>query len=53
MKRILKNIKTSVFGAIAGLPQIIDGIASKDIAKIITGAATLAIGLFAKDNDVQ
>ena len=47
------NLKTSVFGAIAGLPQIVDGIATKDISKIITGAATLAIGLFAKDSDVH
>jgi len=53
MKRILTNIKTSVFGAIAGLPQIIDGIAQRDISKIIVGAATLAVGLFAKDHDTK
>ena len=53
MKKILINIKTSIFGAIAGLPQIVDGIVSKDVAKVVTGIATLAIGLFAKDSDVH
>ena len=51
MKKLLKNIKTSVFGAVAGLPLIIDGIASKDVAKIVTGIGTLLIGLFAKDGE--
>ena len=51
MKRILTNIKTSIFGAVAGLPQIIEGITQRDISKIIVGAATLAVGLFAKDHD--
>ena len=51
MKKILSNIKTSVFGAIAGLPQIIEGIAQRDFSKIIVGTATLAVGLFAKDHD--
>jgi len=51
MKKILNNLKTSVFGAIAGLPQIVEGVAHKDITKIIVGVATLAVGLFAKDHD--
>lgn len=53
MKRILQNIKTSVFGAIAGLPQIVEGIADRDISKVIVGVATLAVGLFAKDHDTK
>lgn len=51
MRRILKNIKTTIFGAVAGLPQIIEGIAHKDVSKIIIGAATFAVGLFAKDDE--
>lgn len=53
MKRILKNIKTTLFGAVAGLPQIINGIATKDISEILVGVSTLAIGLFAKDADTK
>lgn len=53
MKKILKNIKTTLFGAVAGLPQIIEGIAQKDIGQIIIGISTLAVGLFAKDADVK
>lgn len=51
MKKILTNLKTTIFGAIAGLPQIIDGIAHRDITQIIVGISTLAVGLFAKDAD--
>ena len=51
MKRILKNIKTTIFGAVAGLPQIVDGLAHRDISQIIVGISTLAVGLFAKDAD--
>jgi hypothetical protein len=51
MKKLFVNIKTSVFGAVAGLPMIADGIASKDIVKIITGIGTLLIGLYAKDHN--
>lgn len=53
MKRLLKNIKTSIFGAIAGLPILIDGIVTKDITKILAGAGALLTGLFAKDADQQ
>ena len=53
MKKIFKNIKTTLFGAVAGLPQIIEGIAQKDIGQIIIGISTLAVGLFAKDADVK
>jgi hypothetical protein len=49
MKRFINNIKTTIFGAVAGLPLLIDGIANKDIAKIFGGIGTLLVGLFAKD----
>ena len=53
MKGFLKNIKTTLFGAVAGLPIIVDGVATKDWAKIATGVGTLLIGLFAKDHNVE
>jgi len=49
MKKLIKNIKTTIFGAVAGLPILIDGIAHKDLAKIFGGIGTLLVGLFAKD----
>lgn len=48
-KEALKSIYTSVLGTIAGLPQIVNGIATKDLAQVLTGAATVLIGLAAKD----
>lgn len=53
MKKIIANFKTSLFGAVAGLPMIIEGVGTKDWAKIAMGVGTLLIGLFAKDNDVK
>ena len=53
MKSIFRNIKTSLFGAVAGLPLIVEGIASKDLAKIATGLGTLLIGVFAKDSNID
>jgi hypothetical protein len=53
MKRILKNIKTSFFGSIAGGSLIVDGIAEKNWITIIAGVAAAITGLLAKDNDVQ
>jgi len=49
MKKILQNLKTSVFGAVAGLPMIADGIASKNIIQIVSGIGALLVGLLAKD----
>jgi hypothetical protein len=49
MKKILKNLKTSVFGAVAGLPMIADGIANKNIIQIVSGIGALLVGLLAKD----
>jgi len=53
MRRFLNNIKTTIFGAVAGLPLLIDGIANKDFAKIFGGIGALLTGLFAKDADSQ
>lgn len=53
MKRILKNIKTTFFGSIAGGSLILDGIEHKNWVTIIAGFATAITGLLAKDNDVQ
>lgn len=53
MKLILKNIKTSLFGAVAGLPLIFEGVISKDWAKVVTGLGTLLVGLFAKDSSID
>lgn len=53
MKKIIANFKTSIFGTVAGLPMIIEGVAAKDWSKIAMGVGTLLIGLFAKDNDVK
>jgi hypothetical protein len=53
MKRILKNIKTSFFGSIAGGSLIADGIAQNNWITIIAGIAAAITGLLAKDNDVQ
>ena len=49
MKRILKNLKTSIFGSVAGLPLIVEGIQSQNIVHIISGLGTLLVGLLAKD----
>lgn len=49
MKTILKNIKTSLAGSIAGLPMILDGLASKNWVHIISGIGILITGLLAKD----
>jgi branched-subunit amino acid transport protein len=50
MKNIWQNIKTTLFGTIAGVPTIIEGAQTKNLAHIIVGIATLLLGLFAKDN---
>jgi hypothetical protein len=53
MKRFFNNIKTTVFGAVAGLPLLVDGIATKDFTKIFSGIGAILVGLFAKDHDSQ
>ena len=53
MKRILKNIKPSLFGSIAGGSLILDGIQQNNWVTIIAGIAAAITGLLAKDSDVQ
>jgi len=53
MRNILKNIKTSLFGSVAGLPLVVEGISSKDYSLVISGVATLILGLMAKDHDTH
>ena len=50
MKHLFSNIKTTLFGTVAGLPIIIDGIAQKNIGTILSGIGALLVGLFAKDS---
>lgn len=42
----LKDLSTSVIGAIAGMPDLIEGITSKDLQKIVKGAGVVLLGLF-------
>lgn len=49
MKKILQNLKTTVFGAVAGLPIIAEGIQNKNVVQIISGLGALLVGLLAKD----
>lgn len=49
LKYAFKNIWTTLLGTVAGLPTLAHGVALKDPAQIITGAATVLIGLAAKD----
>jgi hypothetical protein len=53
-KSILKNWFTSLFGTVAGVPQIVEGLTSspKNWTLVITGLATLALGLSSKDANV-
>lgn len=50
MKHILKNIKTTIFGAFAGLPVIVEGVQHKNILQVITGVSIFLTGLFAADS---
>jgi hypothetical protein len=54
-KQILKNWFTSLFGTVAGIPQIVEGLTStpKNWSLVITGLATLMLGLAAKDSNVK
>lgn len=50
-----KNWLTSLFGAVAGVPQIIEGLFSKPInwTLVITGISTVILGLVAKDYNTK
>jgi len=49
MKRIfenaIKDLLTSILGSVAGVPMIIEGVTSKDNAKIVEGIAIFILGL--------
>ena len=49
----IKNWLTTVFGGVAGIPQIVEAVSTKPInwQLLITGIATLLLGIFAKDAD--
>jgi hypothetical protein len=49
MKEYLQNIKTTLFGAIAGLPLLLEGITTKNWERALEGLGILLIGIFAKD----
>ena len=49
MKAMFENLKTSLFGAIAGLPLIVEGLLSKNWERALEGLGILLIGIFAKD----
>ncbi len=49
MKSFFENVKTTLFGAVAGLPMIFEGIEKQDVPMILTGLGMLLVGIFAKD----
>ena len=53
MKRLLHNIKTTLFGSVTGVTLIADGVASKDWALVLAGLGAFLTGLFAKDHDTH
>lgn len=53
MKKLIKNIKTTIVGAFAGLPVLLIGIKTHDVVKIIEGAGIFLVGLFAKDHNTK
>jgi hypothetical protein len=48
-KHILKNLWTTIAGAVAGLPTIIAGIKAHDTNTILLGTGVLLTGLLSKD----
>ena len=50
MKEMIENIKTSLFGAVAGLPVIYEGAMAQDWKVVLAGIGMLLVGLFAKDS---
>lgn len=51
IKKILRNLKTTLLGSFTGLPVLLDGVARKDSVTVITGLGLFLTGLFAKDAD--
>ena len=50
MKEMMENVKTSLFGAVAGLPMIWEGAMAQDWKLVLAGVGMLLVGLFAKDS---
>jgi hypothetical protein len=50
MKEMLENVKTSLFGAVAGLPVIWEGAMANDWKLVLAGIGMLLVGIFAKDS---
>ena len=52
MKRLFQNavkdLTTSLFGAVAGLPQIFEGVTTKDPVKFLEGLALLLLGMISQ-----
>ncbi len=48
-----KSLLTTAAGIFAGIPQILQGIANKDHAALITGISTILLGLLAKDANIE
>jgi hypothetical protein len=49
MKQMLENAKTSLFGAVAGLPVIWEGAEAGDWKMVLAGIGMLLVGIFASD----
>lgn len=49
MNEYLQNLKTTIFGAVAGLPVIFDGLEKGDWKIVLAGVGMLLVGVFAKD----
>ncbi len=49
MKEYFQNLKTTIFGAIAGLPILIEGLISQNWERALEGLGILLVGIFAKD----
>jgi hypothetical protein len=50
-KQAFKNIKTTLAGAFAGLPLVMDAISHKDLKGVVIGVSVFLIGLFSKDHN--
>ena len=53
MKGFFDNLKTTLFGAVAGLPIIFEGIQKNDVPMILAGLGMLLVGIFAKDAKLE
>jgi hypothetical protein len=55
LKRLIKNalhdVCTSALGALAGGADLLEGIATKDVSKIIRGSSLILLGLITNSKD--